>query len=76
MILGDFNIYVKDNDDDDDDGLQFSDRIEALGPTQWVNFPSHNKGNTLDLILTETVTDLIIRIIKNFTKVAKLFGKK
>ena len=31
-----------------------------MGPTQWVNFPTHNKGNSLDLILTGTVNDLNI----------------
>ena len=58
MILGDFNIYVKDNNNED--GLQFSNMIEALGLTQWVNFPTHNKGNTLDLIWTGTVSDFNI----------------
>ena len=57
MILEDFNIHVKGNAED---GVQFSDVIEAFGLTQWVNFPSHNKGNTLDLILTGTVSDFSI----------------
>ena len=41
MILVDFNICVKGNDDED--GLKLSDMIEALGLKQWVNFPNHNK---------------------------------
>ena len=34
--------------------------IEVLGLAQWVNFPTHNKGNTLDIILTGTVSDFKI----------------
>ena len=51
-------MHVKDNDDED--GLQFSEMIEALGLTQWVNFPTHNQGKTLDLILTEIVSNFNI----------------
>ena len=60
ITLGDVNMHVKDNDDED--GLQISDMIEALGLTQWMNFPTHNKGSTLDLhvILTGTVSDFSI----------------
>ena len=43
-------------DNDDEDGLQFSDLIETLGLIQWVNFPTYNKGNTLNLILNGTVS--------------------
>ena len=39
--------------------------IEALGLTQWVNFPTINKGNTLDLILTGTVISILSVLIKD-----------
>ena len=52
------NKQVKDNDDEDD--LQFGDMIEAWVLTQWVNYPTHNKGKTLDLILTGTISDINI----------------
>ena len=47
-------------DNDGEDGLQFSDMIEALSLTQCMNFPTHNKGNTLNLILTGIVSDFNI----------------
>ena len=53
MISGHFSLHVKDNDNDD--GLQFSNIIQVLGLKQWVNFPSHTKGNIIDLVLTEAI---------------------
>ena len=44
-------------DNDNEDGLQFSDMIEALGLTQWVNSPTYTEDNILDLVLTEAVCD-------------------
>ena len=58
IIWRDFNIHAKDNDDEDD--LQFSDMIKARGLKQGMKFPTDNKGNTLDLILTGTVSDFNI----------------
>ena len=59
LIGGDFNIHI-----DDLDMQIFNDTMEALGLQQHVTFPSHQAGNTLDLIFTEISSKLDIKIFK------------
>ena len=54
IYFGDFNILV--NSTENPDASQFLDFIEALGLSNHVNFQTHTKGNTLDLILTECLS--------------------
>ena len=49
IVLGDFNIHVNDSMDVNANILQ--DAMAANGLFQWVNFPTHWLGNTLDLVL-------------------------
>ena len=51
IILGDFNMHI-DDPFDPEAGI-FNDTMSALGLIQQVTFPTHNKGNTLDLIFSE-----------------------
>ena len=51
IILGDFNMHI-DDPFDPEAGI-FNDTMSALGLIQPVTFPTHNKGNTLDLIFSE-----------------------
>ena len=51
IILGDFNMHI-DNPFDPEAGI-FNDTMSALGLIQQVTFPTHNKGDTLDLIFSE-----------------------
>ena len=51
IILGDFNIHI-DDPLDPEAGI-FNDTMSALGLIQQVTFPTHTKGNTLDLIFSE-----------------------
>ena len=51
MIDGDFNIHV--NETEKNNIISFNDTLEALGLDQHVAFPTHSKGNTLDLVFTE-----------------------
>ena len=51
VILGDFNLYI--NDQEDPDTNIFIDTITVLGLDQYVDFGTHNKGNILDLVMAE-----------------------
>ena len=48
IILGDFNIYI--NDSMNANASIFQDVMAASGLSQWVDFPTHRLGNTLDLV--------------------------
>ena len=61
VILGDFNLHV--NNKLDTDAQQFMDMVEASGLKQWVDFPTHKLGNTLDLIITELADEVQIKNI-------------
>ena len=54
LIAGDFNIHI--NDGNDIEAGQFIDKLEALGLKQYVNFPTHKSGNTLDLIINDELS--------------------
>ena len=51
VILGDFNLHI--NDQEDPDTSIFIDTITALSLDQYVDFATHNKGNILDLVMSE-----------------------
>ena len=46
------------NNTDDPEAQIFLDTMEALGLDNHVNFAMHNRGNTLDLVLTEALSSL------------------
>ena len=52
IITGDFNIHV--NDTVDQEAMSFMELMEAVGLTQYVKFPTHKLGNTLDLVFAES----------------------
>ena len=60
FIPGDFNIHIN-NSNKDDDASTFLETIEALGLQQHVNFSTHRKSYTLDLVLTESFSRIIIK---------------
>ena len=35
--------------------------VEASGLKQWINFPTHKHGNTLDLLITELAAGVQIK---------------
>ncbi|KAJ3600807.1 hypothetical protein NHX12_031782 [Muraenolepis orangiensis] len=51
IFTGDFNIHK----DLGKKFLQFNDLLEKFGMMQYVEKPTHNKGHTLDLVLTRNV---------------------
>ena len=62
IITGDFNIHV--NDVTDSDAMSFTDSMEALGLTQYVQFPIHRLGNTLDLVFAESSKHLNVSTVR------------
>ena len=60
FITGDFNVHIN-NSDTDDDAYTFLETIEAMGLKQHVTFNTHRKGNTLDIVLIESYSGIIIK---------------
>ena len=60
VIAGDFNLHI-DNDEDPEAQL-FTDMMAALGLDCHVDFPTHKYGHSLDLVFTETLSEM--KIIK------------
>ena len=60
FITGDFNIHINDSDTDGDTSTSL-ETIKAMGLQQHVNFDTHMKDNTLDLVLTESYSGIIIK---------------
>ena len=56
IIAGDLNIHM---DNSDNYGAnQFIDNLEALGLKNYVNFPTHISGHSLDLIICDCISNL------------------
>ena len=51
VILGEFNLHI--NDQEDPDTNIFINTITVLGLDQYDDFVTHNKGNILDIVMTE-----------------------
>ena len=58
VLLGDFNIHV--NRLDNQDTQAYIDTMEALGLVQHIDQPTHQLGNTLDLIYTESLEPILV----------------
>ena len=58
IITSDFNIHL--NNTNDPEAQIFLDTMEALGLDNHVNFATYNRGNTLDLVLTEVLSSLSV----------------
>ena len=56
MVTGDFNLHI-DRMNDPDVNL-FKDMVQAFVLDCQVHFPTHQSGNTLDLILTEAIANI------------------
>ena len=58
IILGDFNIHI--NDSMDPNASIFQNVMAATGLSQWVDFPTHKLGNTLDLVFTKCSSNIAV----------------
>ena len=58
VLLGDFNVHV--NRLDNQDTQAYIDTMEALGLVQHIDQPTHQLGNTLDLIYTESLEPILV----------------
>ena len=56
IICGDFDSHI--DDPNDTEAQIFNYTMKALGLQQHVSFPTHHASNTLDLIFTETTSQL------------------
>ena len=56
VILGDFNVAIQDLNNPD--SIAFYNTMEALGLVQHIGKPTHQLGNTLDHIYTESLDQL------------------
>ena len=59
VVLGDFNIAIQDLGNLD--SQTYKDTMEALGLTQHISYATHQLGNTLDHIYTESIDALEVR---------------
>ena len=56
IVLGDFNVHI--NDENDNEAGIFEETITSLSFNQHVTFPTHQQGNILDLVFTETCNSI------------------
>ena len=56
MIAGDFSLHI-DNQEDPEAQL-FTDMMDALGLDCHVNFPTHQSGQSLDLVFMELLSEM------------------
>ena len=61
IIMGDFNLHV--SKEDDVNSAIFMDTLEAMGLYQHVSTPTHQSGNTLDLIISKLQNSIAIKTI-------------
>ena len=62
VILGDFNMHI--DDPTDTEANIFNNTMAALGLSQRVKMPTHQLGNTLDLIYMEPESRLSVRKVQ------------
>ena len=60
LITGDFNIHV--DNKENLRAIRFTDLLESMDFTQHVNKPTHNRGHTLDLVITKGLNTKISSI--------------
>ena len=61
IICGDFNIHV--DNPSDDTANDFISLLESMDLVQHVSGPTHNKGHTLDLVITKGLVTTITSVI-------------
>ena len=62
IIMGDFNLHI--NNAEDADATQFLDLLDALRLSQLIDVPTHRCGNTLDLVIVNSIDSPHIVTIK------------
>ena len=59
IVMGDLNFYV--DDASNVDASRFSDCVNSVGMVMHVRGPTHKKGHTLDIVLTRSADEHLIR---------------
>ena len=62
ILTGNFNIHTEDVLDNDT--RTFSDMLDSQGMVYHITFPTHKQGHTLDLVIEEEDTPLIVNITR------------
>ena len=57
MLMGDFNSHIR---DDSNAIVDFKNYLCSLGLVQYVNFPTHGQGHSLDLVITKVANGVDI----------------
>ena len=58
LLIGDINIKI--NVGNDPGTMTFNDFLDSSNLANTVNFPTHHQDNTLDLVVQDTGSDLIV----------------
>lgn len=72
LISGDFNIHVDDLSAPYTNS--FLDLLDSLGLQQHVNFPTHNSGHSLDLLVSRTTSNVIHNVTRTFPALSDHFA--
>ena len=74
VLLGDFNLHVQDLANPD--SLVYNDTMEAMGLIQHITEPTHELGNALDLIYTESLeaVKVLHSFLRDYTSQHRLDG--
>ena len=65
LLVGDFNVHV--NVPSDNNSSKFLSLLESANLVQHVTFPTHQRGHTLDLIITRANTLMVDRLLSNMS---------
>ena len=57
LVVGDFNIHV--DDKANSDGLRLNDLLYSMNLQQHISAPTHERGHTLDLLITREAENLV-----------------
>jgi hypothetical protein len=57
-VMGDFNIHV--DNKNDPETVTFQRLLEQYGWVQLISSPTHEKGHTLDLVLTKVNSNILL----------------
>ena len=58
VIAGDFNLHI--NNQEDPEAQLFTDMMDVLGLDCHINFPTHQNGQSLDLVFTKALSGMKI----------------
>jgi endonuclease/exonuclease/phosphatase family metal-dependent hydrolase len=67
LLLGDFNVHV--NEPQDSLARTFKEMLDAVGMKQHVTGATHKSGNTLDLVINRSTSNVIAGAVRVFPEI-------